>query len=74
MTETKDRPRFSTNTERRGEKTLPYRSRGALLSDGERRFYQTGLKPDVGGRYEVSVKVSLIRRAVTGVLSRGFSG
>ncbi|MEK6238193.1 MAG: DUF2726 domain-containing protein, partial [Planctomycetales bacterium] len=37
----------------------PYRSRGALLTPGERRFYQQGLKPAVGDRYLISFKVRL---------------
>ena len=59
MTKTKERTSFWTNAERKTGKKLPYRSRGALLSDGERRFYKTGLKPAVGQRYDISLKVSL---------------
>jgi hypothetical protein len=59
MTRTQNRPRFSTNKESRHGKKLPYRSRERLLSDGETRFYKTGLKPAVGDRYEISMKVSL---------------
>lgn len=59
MTKSKDRPSFSTNAESKSGKKLPYRSRGNLLSDGERRFYRTGLQPAVGQRYDISLKVRL---------------
>lgn len=56
---TQDCPRYSTNSRSKSGQKLPYRSRKKLLSDGERRFYQTGLKPAVGDRYEISLKVRL---------------
>lgn len=59
MTKKPSRPVFATNGASKTGKKLPYRSRQKLLSDGERRFYKMGLKPAVGDRYEISMKVSL---------------
>ena len=59
MTDRQSRPTFATNVAGKAERKLPYRSRDKLLTDGERRFYKTGLKPAVGNRYEISLKVSL---------------
>jgi hypothetical protein len=44
---------------RRLGSTLPYLSRGHLLTPGERRFFFQGLKPAVDGRYLISFKVRL---------------
>ena len=41
------------------DSSLPYVPRKNLLSAGERRFYQQGLRPAMGDRYLISFKVRL---------------
>lgn len=59
MTRQKDRPRFATNAAPTGRHgVLRYRSRGALLSAGELRFYRA-LRDAVADRWLVMTKVRL---------------
>ena len=43
----------------RSSASLPYSSRTHVLTPGERRFYQQGLKPAIGNRYLILFKVRL---------------
>ncbi len=58
---TKERPTDKPKTQpaRRKPASLPYRSRKTLLTPGERRFYDQGLKPAIADRYLISFKVRL---------------
>lgn len=60
MSEETARPTFSTNDKPSGlHGALPYRPQGSILSEGERRFYLQGLRPAVGKRYKILMKVRL---------------
>jgi len=54
------KPKFRTNDSPSGlNGDLPYESQETLLSDGENRFYQYGLKPALGKKYAIKTKVRL---------------
>lgn len=60
--EAPERPRFSTNDKLSGAfelDALPYTNQKRLLSDGERRFYQQGLLPAIGNRFNINLKTRL---------------
>ena len=57
-----ERPKFSVNNKPSAtyDKTsFPYKSKRHILSAGERRFYEKGLKPAIEDRYLILMKVRL---------------